>query len=152
MPTSDVVFFKKIHSDAKEPVRLTSDSVGYDIFSLENVTLTSGAVTKVRTGITFCICPVHFDYYPQIYDKSSVFSKGIVVLKGVVDPGYRGEIECLFMNFTNENQRFIQYQPIAQIIFVKMICPILKEINTDNLNTERGARGFGEVTRNYLEK
>ena len=149
---SGAITFKKFHLEAKEPKRLTGDSVGYDLFALENSILPSGTVTKIRTGIGFILCPFHFEFYPQIYDKSSIFTKeGVIVLKGVIDPGYRGEILCSFFNHTGNDVIFSKHQSIAQVVFIKVECPKLIEVKEVMHNTERGSRGFGEVTRSCAD-
>ena len=142
------IYFKKLHPEAKEPMRLTSDSVGYDLFALEDCIIPSRTVTKVRTGISICLCPLHYEFYPQIYDKSSIFSnESVFVLKGVLDPGYRGEVKCVFMNYSNKDVYFLKHQSIAQIVFTKVSCPKLIEMESCIDKTERGERGFGEVTK-----
>lgn len=152
---SPAIYFEKVHPDAKTPIRITHDSVGYDLFALENSVILPGSVTSLRTGITLHLCPLHYEFYPQIYDKSSVFKdKNIILLNGVIDPGYRGEIKCLFRNFSEEKIHLNKEEPIAQMVFHRVACPKLVEVTVNNveMKTERGIRGFGQATRDYMQQ
>ena len=70
--------------------------------------------------------------------------KGIDVLAGVVDSGYRGEIMVCLYNTSNEDVEIKSGDRIAQIIFQEV--PVISLLLRDELETsQRGSNGFGST-------
>ena len=67
----------------------TRASVGLDIFSSIDVNIEVSSIKKVNTEI--CIS-LPENSYGSIRDKSSLASKGLLTLGGVIDSAYTGEI------------------------------------------------------------
>ena len=70
--------------------------------------------------------------------------KGIDVLAGVVDAGYRGEIMVCLYNTSDEDVEINRGDRIAQIIFQEV--PLVSLIESEELETsQRGSNGFGST-------
>lgn len=136
--------FCKLDSRATIPSKAHDDDLGFDLHTLEQVTLEPGVVTKVRTGIV--------TQFPAwcgglIRDRSGVATKkGVFVVAGVIDTQYTGEIIVAFQNPTGQPVTFEAGDRIAQMIITPVI-PVQAEEITDAMlqETLRGAKGFGST-------
>lgn len=133
---------KKLHPAATTPSFAHDDDAGMDIFAAEEVTIEPGARVQVRTGIAMAI-PV--GYVGLIWDKSGISHKrGIKVLGGVVDAGYRGEILIGLINLSSEPQTFAVGDKLAQILIQEIERPEVTLV--DELDeTARGSGAFGST-------
>lgn len=85
-----------LHSDARVPtVNYAGSDLGFDLYSIEDVTLEPGVPVKVRTGIAV-EGPEGCGFV--LGDRSSMASKGITYAGGRIDAGYRGEILVCLVN------------------------------------------------------
>ena len=90
---------KLLHPDAKLPtVTYAGSDLGYDLYSIEDVTLEPGVPAKVRTGIAVEGVAGHGFI---LGDRSSMAARGITYAGGRIDAGYRGEILVCLIN-TNQ--------------------------------------------------
>ena len=78
-----------INNDATIPTRASKGSAGLDLYSNIDVDIEVGLIKKVNTEI--CIS-LPENSYGSIRDKSSLASKGLLTLDGVIDSDYTGEI------------------------------------------------------------
>ena len=78
-----------MNDNAKTPTRASKESAGLDLYSSIDVDIEVGSIKKVNTGI--CISFPE-NSYGSIRDKSSLASKGLLTLGGVIDKDYAGEI------------------------------------------------------------
>ncbi len=132
---------KKLETDAKAPVRAHSDDAGADLFCLLGVELPMGVPVKIRTGIAMAVPSGHVG---MICDRSSMGAKGIRVLGGIVDAGYRGEVQVILINLTNQPLSISKGDKVAQILIIPIrYSPIHETTNLDD--TARSAGGFGST-------
>lgn len=81
-----------------------------------------------------------------ICDRSSVGSKGVRTLGGVVDAGYRGEVQVVLINLRNEPISFAKGDKIAQMLVLPVnACAIEERAELDS--TARNEGGFGSTGR-----
>jgi dUTP pyrophosphatase len=87
---------KLLHPAARLPtVTYGGSDLGYDLYSIEDVTLEPGIPVKVRTGIAVeAGTGIGF----VLGDRSSMASKGVTYAGGRIDAGYRGEILVCLIN------------------------------------------------------
>ena len=98
------ILIKKNNEEATIPTQATEGDAGYDLYSLEEVTLAPMARTVVKTGISIAI-PMGF--YGRVAPRSGLaVKKGLDVLVGVVDAGYRGDVGVVLINLSSENVTF----------------------------------------------
>ena len=87
---------KLLHPDARLPtVSYAGSDLGYDLYSIEDVTLDPGVPIKVRTGIAV---EGLAGYGFVLGDRSSMAAKGVTYAGGRIDAGYRGEILVCLIN------------------------------------------------------
>ena len=88
--------YSKLCKGAKEPFQANESDAGYDLFSTEYVTIEPFKRKLVSTGINI---EIPQGFYGRIAPRSGLAcKKGIDVMAGVIDSGYRGEIKVLLIN------------------------------------------------------
>ena len=96
--------YSKLNSEAKEPFRANPSDAGYDLFSTQYETLEQFQRKLISTGINI---EIPDGFYGRIAPRSGLAcKKGIDVLAGVIDSGYRGEIKVLLINLNLEGYNF----------------------------------------------
>ena len=132
---------KRIHPDAKLPVYGHPGDAGMDLFSVVDRELAPGDVYAVPTGIQVAI-PAGF--VGLVWDKSGISLKGVHRLAGVVDAGYRGEIQVVMINLGQESFSLKKGMKIAQMLIQPVAGAAI--IESDSLDdTSRGGGGFGST-------
>ena len=87
------LYWKKLKHNAMAPTCANpGEDLAYDLYACERVTLTSGRTTLVSTGVAIEFDPPHGAI---IKDRSSMALKGVKTAAGVIDAGYRGEVNVL---------------------------------------------------------
>lgn len=87
---------KKLVPEAVMPKKGTEGAAGYDICSVEEVTIPSNGKGKVRTGLSWSIPS---GTYGRIAPRSGLAWKhSINVGAGVIDEDYRGEVCVILFN------------------------------------------------------
>ncbi|KAG6505119.1 hypothetical protein ZIOFF_037467 [Zingiber officinale] len=137
------LLIKRIHSLAQIPIRRTAGSAGYDISITHAQDIPALGRSLLTTGI--CIQIPH-NTYGRIAPRSSSAMRGIIIMGGVIDSDYRGEVKVMAFNTTNEDIFLNKQECIAQIILERITTPEVKEVEQLGL-TERGASGFGSTTQ-----
>jgi len=132
---------KKIHSEAKLPVYGHPGDAGMDLFACGDKILAPGELFPVPTGIKMAI-PKGF--VGLIWDKSGVSLKGVHRLAGVVDAGYRGEVQVVLINLGRESYEIKSGMKIAQMLIQPVSSADIRESETLD-DTSRGEGGFGST-------
>ena len=86
---------KKIHENAKVPTRAHHDDAGIDMYAYGEHIVTPGQTVMIPVGVAL---EIEEGNVGLIWDKSSIGSKSIKTLGGVIDAGYRGEISIMVHN------------------------------------------------------
>jgi dUTP pyrophosphatase len=137
---------KKIHPDAKLPTYADDDiaNAGLDLYTPTPVTLYPKEIVRVGLGIAVDFATDGSKLYMQLASRSGLASKGVFVVGGVVDEGYRGEIGVLLYNSTLDRISFEYGARIAQGIIMEL--PFVRVDEVDDLSTSsRGSGGFGST-------
>lgn len=135
------LFVKKLKEEAKIPTRAHHDDAGIDLYAYSHHTVSPHQKLMIPTGISL---EIEQGYVGLIWDKSSIGSKGIKTLGGVIDAGYRGEIHILVHNLSDESYTFEHGHKVAQMLIQKVEFPEIEEV--DELSeTKRGDGGFGST-------
>lgn len=116
---------KKLHQDAKLPTHGHPGDAGLDFYALEEVKFPPHRQERVSTGIAMEIPDGHVGL---VWDKSSIsFNKGLKIMGGVIDAGYRGEIVMNLLNVTDAEVVLEKGHKVAQMIIQKFEhCDILE--------------------------
>ena len=131
-----------MNKNASIPTRASKGSAGLDLYSSIDVNIEVGSIKKVNTGI--CIS-LPENSYGSIRDKSSLASKGLLTLGGVIDSDYTGEI-IVIMTSLIESIKIKKRQKIAQLIVSNITYPEIKKVKYLK-ETERNDKGFGEMDK-----
>ena len=118
-----------MNDDAIIPTRASKGSTGLHLYSSIDVNIDTNSIKKINTGI--CVS-LPKNSYGSISDKSSLATKGLLTLGGVIDNDYTGEI-ILIMTSLIEPIKIKRGQKIAQLIVSNISYP------------ERNNKGFGEM-------
>ena len=132
---------KKLDPRAKLPLPAHATDSGADLFALERTVLPARSITKVRTGIAV---ELPENTSGIIWGKSSVESKGIKAMAGLVDAPYRGELIVCMYNLNDSEFVFEQGQKVAQLVVLPTLYPTFEEVE-ELTDTSRGIGGFGST-------
>ena len=129
-----------MNDNAIIPTRASKESAGLDLYSSIDIDIEVGLIKKVNTGI--CIS-LPENSYGSIRDKSSLASKGLLTLGGVIDKDYTGKI-IVIMTSLIKTTKIKKEQKIAQLIVSNIMYPEMKKVKFLK-DTERYNKGFGEM-------
>lgn len=132
---------KKLDEKAILPKKAKKGDSGYDICSIERKIIPVGATVKIKTGIA-CQPPDNHEF--QCRPRSGLSSKALIVTLGTLDNNYRGEIQVIMTNLSNEKFTVEVGDRIAQIVPVEVNDFEVKEVN-ELSETVRGSNGFGST-------
>jgi dUTP pyrophosphatase len=132
---------KRIHPDAKLPVYGHPGDAGLDLFAVADRELSPSEVFAVPTGVQVAVPPGHVGL---VWDKSGISLQGVHRLAGVIDAGYRGEVQVVMINLGGTPFAIRKGMKIAQML----VQPVgaVRVVETDSLDeTPRGEGGFGST-------
>ena len=132
---------KKLFDDAVLLTRAHHDDAGIDLYSYKDQTIEAHETIAISTGVAM---EIEKGYVGLIWDKSSIGSKGLKTLGGVIDAGYRGEVKVLLHNLTDTPHTFLHGQKVAQLLIQKIELPEIEEVKGFSEST-RGEGGFGST-------
>ena len=143
---TDTLDVTLIHPDAVLPARSRAGDAGYDLRSVERVTIPPEGTRLIPTGVAIAL--------PEgvaglVTPRSGLaLEHGLTLLNapGLIDPNYRGEIKVILHN-TAEHRYTVEIgDRVAQLLLTPYWAPDLQVV--DQLEaTERGASGFGSSGR-----
>ena len=134
---------QKLDPKAVIPTRAHADDAGMDLYGLESGQLNPGEGRLFRTGVAMAI-PTGF--VGMIADRSSLGKKGIKVAGGIVDAGYRGEVQVILWNWSGESIQFQAGDRIAQMLIFPITTPAPVSV-AELPAAKRGMGGFGSTGR-----
>ena len=139
---SQTLYFQLLSENAYPPVRATSQSAGYDLYSAYDYVVGPRDKQLVKTDLAFKIPD---GCYGRIAPRSGLALKHhIDVGAGVVDRDYRGNVGVILFNHSSRYFNVKKGDRIAQLICERIIEPQLVEVKSLD-TTERGDGGFGST-------
>jgi deoxyuridine 5''-triphosphate nucleotidohydrolase (dut) len=139
--SDQVLLIKPLIEGAKAPVRGTAYAAGYDVYSTCSCAIEKDVVTEIRIGFAMAIPK---GCYAKFEARSSLAREGVVVLGGVIDSDYRGEVIVLLSKITPGTYGIAKGNKIAQFIILKCETPEVVTVN-ELPQSERGEGGFGST-------
>lgn len=113
---------------------------GFDLCSRERIVVPAGKQVAIPTGIAM---EIPEGYVGLVWDKGGLSTKyGLKTLAGVIDAGYRGEVQVGVINLSDKEYVFEAGHKVAQMIIQKFESVEFEEVD-DLSKTERGDTGFG---------
>ncbi len=136
------IFIKKVRPTAVIPDYANEHDAGMDLYAAEGIVIKPGEHCVIPSGIAMSIPE---GYVGLIWDKSGLAVKHkLVTVAGVIDSGYRGEIQVALMNTGTEPYVVEAGKKIAQLLVQPVLLPTITEV--DELPTsQRGTNGFGST-------
>ena len=151
---------KKLSPSAITPTRANESDAGYDLYASRDMVIGPMDRAVVPTDISI---EIPEGYYGRIAPRSGLAVKrGIDVLAGVIDSGYRGTVGVVIINLNlpevlfNKNKNMTAYESafgarnkftvskgdrIGQLIIER--CHNVRWVEEELSESERGAGGFG---------
>ena len=135
--------FVRFSNFAIVPTKGTEDSAGFDLYSVEDVTISSNSIKIIQTG------KIPKGYFGKIYARCSLTVRCTEIGGGVIDANYRRPIAVLFFNFSDKALVIEKGDRFYQIVFQKIgNHPVLREVdNFDEDKTDRGEGSFGSTNK-----
>lgn len=135
--------FVKTHKDAKLPERAHTSDSGYDLTSVEEVTIPSRGSAVVPIGLMLGY--LEPGWWFRIEPRSGLgFKKSLQPHLGIIDNGYRGDLGVKLYNFSDSDWTLPAGSRVAQVV-------LYPHITADASWTEkateadRGNAGFGST-------
>jgi dUTP pyrophosphatase len=135
---------KKVDDRAIIPSYQTIGSAGFDIASIENITIDPLETVLVRTGLSF---EIPQGYELQLRPRSGLALKyNITFLNSpaTIDSDFRGEVKVIITNLGKHDFNISYGDRIAQGIISKIYTANF-ELSENLSDTDRGSKGFGST-------
>jgi dUTP pyrophosphatase len=136
-----VLQFKRLFTDAQLPTRAYKFDAGADLYSRRNCVADPGEGVKISTGVA---CNIPEGYYAHIHTRSSMAKQGWVVVGGICDSSYKGELFVMLRNLSNDVLTIGVGDRIAQLILYPIETPEIVEVQ-DIGTSDRQEGAFGST-------
>jgi dUTP pyrophosphatase len=134
---------RRVDPRAVLPTRAYPGDAGLDLYALGDAELGPGERASVRTGIAVQIPEGHAGLVLPRSGLARRHGISVVNAPGLIDAGYRGEVEVLLLNTDRSTPFSIAAgDRIAQLVIVGVHAPQVLEVQELALS-ERGSGGFG---------
>jgi dUTP pyrophosphatase len=136
------VGFQYLTETAQMPTKANKTDAGFDLYADEDKFIFGNKRTTIKTGISL---EMPDNLAGLIWPRSGLsVKKGIDVLAGVIDAGYRGEIMVCLYNTSDEDVEIKRGDRIAQMIFQEV--PVISlQLREELGSSQRGSNGFGST-------
>ena len=133
--------------EARMPIRAHHDDAGWDLFVSQDVTIPPHGFKDVPSGVSV---ELPNGYWGLLTGRSSTIRRrGLLVVQGVIDTGYRGELFSAVWNLTDKSVLLQRGERVAQLILLpnSTADSVLVRHEGDLQASERGFGGFGSSGR-----
>ena len=127
-----------------KPEKTYEDDAGLDLKSDSNVVIMPGHTAMIKTGVR---SQIPRGTVGLIKGRSGLAKKGVTILGGVVDSGYRGEIAVMLANLGHEDVWIDKGDRIAQLVVLSCDNDFELIEGVPEADTQRGENGFGSSGR-----
>ena len=133
----------RLRDDAVLPARAHANDAGLDLSACEEMTIGPGERALVSTGLAIEIPANHAGIVAPRSGLALRHGISIVNTPGVIDAGYRGEVQVLLLN-TDRSAAFTveRGMRIAQLLVMPVTPASVIEV-TELSESARGTGGFG---------
>jgi dUTP pyrophosphatase len=134
---------RRVDPRAVLPTRAYDGDAGLDLYALDDGVLAPGERASVRTGVSVEIPEGQAGLVLPRSGLARRHGISVVNAPGLIDAGYRGEVEVLLLNTDRSSSFSIAAgDRIAQLVIVGVQTPQVVEVQELALS-ERGSGGFG---------
>jgi dUTP pyrophosphatase len=127
-----------------EPTRAHWTDAGADLYAAESMLIPPGAQVAVRTGTSV---QLPSDTVGLVAGRSGLAKNHRIRLSngvGVIDAGFRGEIQVLLANDGCSPYKVYAGERIAQLLVLPIYIPVFQETH-ELAESSRGEGGFGST-------
>jgi dUTP pyrophosphatase len=138
---------RRLRPDAVVPTRAHPWDAGLDLVAVEPLTLAPGQRGVAATGLAVAIPE---GWAGLVVPRSGLArTHGITLTNspGLIDAGYRGEVQVLLVNHGGEPHTVAAGERVAQLVLVPVWSGDLLEVEELPGSDGRGAGGFGSSGR-----
>ncbi|MBA2691055.1 MAG: dUTP diphosphatase [Rubrobacter sp.] len=141
--------FQKLHPEASAPSKAHKGDAGYDLRSVEKMSLPPGGRALVKTGISIAIPTGWAGFVLPRSGLSVKHGVSLVNTPGLIDSGYRGEIMVPLINHDRDETFEVEVgMRISQLVLVRVGEAAFSEVALLNESSDgRGEGGFGSSGR-----
>ena len=128
--------------EARMPIRAHCDDAGWDLYVSQTVTVPPHGFMDVPSGVSI---QLPNGYWGMLTGRSSTIRKrGLLVVQGIIDTGYTGELFSAVWNLTAEPVTLTRGERVAQLIILPNSTAQTVMVQAETLDeTTRGWAGFG---------
>jgi dUTP pyrophosphatase len=133
----------RVRGEARVPERAYPGDAGLDLASCQPILLAPGERALVPTGLAVAIPPGYAGFVQPRSGLAASHGIALVNSPGLIDSGYRGEIQVVLLNTDRERTFSAEAgERIAQLVVLPVPEISVREVD-DLPASERGVRGFG---------
>jgi len=144
----DKLKIQKLNNNAIIPVKATKLAAGYDLYSIDAITIPPLSRVLVNIGLSI---KTPEGTYGRIAPRSGMSLNGIDVGGGVIDQDYTGPLKVILINNNKDEFKVVEGMKVAQLVCEKICLPEIQIV--DKLEqTERGFNGFGSTGTEPFQK
>ena len=136
---------RRLRPDAVVPARAHPGDAGLDLSAVEPLVLEPGGRAACATGLAVAIPEGHAGL---VVPRSGLARRhGVTVANapGLIDAGYRGELQVLLVNLAQEPYRIAPGARIAQLVIVPVALSAPRLVDELPASDGRGEGGFGST-------
>jgi dUTP pyrophosphatase len=134
---------QRLRDGAVLPSRAYPGDAGLDLVACETLEVGPGERAIVRTGVAVAIPPGYAGFVQPRSGLARRHGISIVNTPGLIDSGYRGELQVTLLNTDREHRFTVEPgMRVAQLVVLPV--PDVELVEVDELPaSERGTAGFG---------
>lgn len=127
-----------------EPTRSYEGDAGFDLYVSERTVIPYSGMSDVPCGISIQLPPGTWGML--VGRSSTVRTKRLLVVQGIIDNGYRGEIFAATQNLGLDVAVVERGERIAQLLLFELVSAWASPERVAELDeSERGERAFGST-------
>lgn len=117
---------------------------GYDLVSSASIRLEPGTFGQISTNI--CVA-LPEGCWGMVVGRSSTAKRNLIVVPGIIDNGWRGELFAVIFNPTDSRITIESGDRIVQLIVFNLVNPNITKLEDASKlpNGARGTKGFGST-------
>jgi dUTP pyrophosphatase len=137
------VLVMRTRPDALLPQRAHPGDAGWDLYADHDCHLKPGQRALIGTGLRFAFPAGYVGLVHPRSGRAWREGLGIVNAPGVIDAGYRGEVQVIAVNHDQNSDIVVERgDRIAQLLIQRVYTPVFTEVGSLP-EASRGESGFG---------
>lgn len=126
------------------PARAHDVDAGMDILSPRDILIPALDSRTIDTGVHI---EIPDGYAGFLKSKSGLNVNHGITSEGVIDAGYQGSIRVKLYNHSREGYMVHRQDKISQLVILPVLLDDIEIVDAFDVETERGANGFGSTGR-----